>query len=84
METIVAGQAALNVDELAERYAGWEVTVEISSARPRPQSGPSGGGRQLWLTFKKGMVKRAVPVPESLRLGELRSEELAQLLESAA
>ena len=28
VETIVAGQVALSVDELAERYAGWEVSVE--------------------------------------------------------
>jgi hypothetical protein len=28
VETIVAGQAALSVAELAERYAGWEVSVE--------------------------------------------------------
>jgi hypothetical protein len=28
VETIVAGQAALSVDELTQRYAGWEVSVE--------------------------------------------------------
>ena len=28
VETILAGQATLSVDELAERYAGWEVSVE--------------------------------------------------------
>lgn len=28
VETIVAGQAALTLDELAERYSGWQVSVE--------------------------------------------------------
>lgn len=30
VETIVAGQAALSVDELTQRYAGWEVSVEYA------------------------------------------------------
>ena len=34
VETIVAGQAALTLDELAERYRGWQVSVE--GARDQP------------------------------------------------
>jgi hypothetical protein len=33
VETLVAGQAVLTVDELAERYAGWEVSVERPDGR---------------------------------------------------
>lgn len=70
------------IDTLGNR---WEVTTELSSGRSAGAAPAAGGGpRPVWLTFKKAMVKRVVPVADGFRLGEAEPGELGRLLESAA